>query len=186
MCMSIDLHEAQQLSHRYLPLGVVPTSPLISNEPKAGSPIYTAVQVRARQLWGVNVYTNDSDLVAVLMHCGYLNNAFSIPPGAASEMRAIVQILPPQPSYPSCARNGIRSRAWGATADALSYKVRCQARPKPWAIMQTGTVLCCYYREMLYREARRSLANGTHSRDTYNLRNTADWHATPHVSIYGK
>lgn len=28
-------------------------------------------QVRARQLWGSDVYTEDSDLVAVLMHCGY-------------------------------------------------------------------------------------------------------------------
>ena len=92
--------------------------------------------MRARQLWGVNVYTNDSDLVAVLMHCGYLNNAFSIPPGAASEMRAVVQILPPQPSYPSCARNGIRSRAWGATADALSYRVLRRALPQPCAMMQ--------------------------------------------------
>jgi hypothetical protein len=27
--------------------------------------------VRARQLWGTDVYTEDSDLVAVLMHCGY-------------------------------------------------------------------------------------------------------------------
>jgi hypothetical protein len=27
--------------------------------------------VRARQLWGSDVYTEDSDLVAVLMHCGY-------------------------------------------------------------------------------------------------------------------
>ena len=28
-------------------------------------------QVRARQLWGSDVYTHDSDVVAVLMHCGY-------------------------------------------------------------------------------------------------------------------
>ena len=27
--------------------------------------------MRARQLWGSDVYTEDSDLVAVLMHCGY-------------------------------------------------------------------------------------------------------------------
>lgn len=29
-------------------------------------------QVRSRQLWGSDVYTCDSDLVAVLMHYGYL------------------------------------------------------------------------------------------------------------------
>jgi hypothetical protein len=29
-------------------------------------------QVRARQLWGSDIYTDDSDLVVVLMHAGYL------------------------------------------------------------------------------------------------------------------
>lgn len=27
--------------------------------------------VRSRQLWGCDLYTDDSDVVAVLMHCGY-------------------------------------------------------------------------------------------------------------------
>jgi hypothetical protein len=28
-------------------------------------------QIRGRQLWGTDVYTDDSDIVAVLMHTGY-------------------------------------------------------------------------------------------------------------------
>ncbi len=32
-------------------------------------------QVRARQLWGSDTYTSDSDLVAVLMHCGYIHHS---------------------------------------------------------------------------------------------------------------
>jgi Histone deacetylation protein Rxt3 len=31
----------------------------------------TNQQVRARQLWGSDVYTEDSDLVAALMHSGF-------------------------------------------------------------------------------------------------------------------
>ena len=31
------------------------------------------LQVRSRQLWGNEVYTQDSDLVAVLMHQGFFN-----------------------------------------------------------------------------------------------------------------
>lgn len=31
-------------------------------------------KVRSRQLWGSDVYTSDSDLVAVLMHCGYIHH----------------------------------------------------------------------------------------------------------------
>ena len=43
-------------------------------------------QVRARQLWGNEVYTQDSDLVAVLMHCGFYNHALAQPPPNAAEV----------------------------------------------------------------------------------------------------
>ena len=46
-----------------------------------------ARQVRARQLWGNEVYTQDSDLVAVLMHCGFYNHALAQPPPIAAEVR---------------------------------------------------------------------------------------------------
>lgn len=81
-------------------------------------------QVRARQLWGNEIYTQDSDLVAVLMHCGFYNHALSAPPPNALEVRAVVQPLPPQPFYNSCARNSIRSRGWGAAVGGCSYRVR--------------------------------------------------------------
>ncbi|EIE23592.1 hypothetical protein COCSUDRAFT_66002 [Coccomyxa subellipsoidea C-169] len=80
-------------------------------------------QVRARQLWGNEVYTQDSDLVAVLMHCGFYNHALSAPPASAAHVRAVVQPLPPQPAYHSRARNSIRSRAWGAAVEGCSYRV---------------------------------------------------------------
>ncbi|BDA47506.1 probable transcriptional regulatory protein rxt3 at N-terminal half [Coccomyxa sp. Obi] len=83
-------------------------------------------QVRARQLWGNEIYTQDSDLVAVLMHGGYYNQALSAPPSSVAEVRAIVQPLPPQPAYQSSARNSIRSRAWGTAVEGCSYRVeRC-------------------------------------------------------------
>lgn len=89
--------------------------------------ITCAAQVRARQLWGNEIYTHDSDLVAVLMHCGFYNHALSAPPPSALEVRAVVQPLPPQPYYNSCARNSIRSRAWGAAVGGCSYRVRFPA-----------------------------------------------------------
>ena len=42
---------------------------------------------------------------------------------AAMQVRAVVQPLPPQPAYASCARNSIRSRAWGAAVEGCSYRV---------------------------------------------------------------
>ncbi|GAU28466.1 hypothetical protein TSUD_294690 [Trifolium subterraneum] len=82
-------------------------------------------QVRGGQLWGTDVYTYDSDLVAVLMHTGYCRPTTSPPPTAIQELRTCIRVLPPQDSYISTLRNNVRSRAWGA-AIGCSYRVeRC-------------------------------------------------------------
>ncbi|KAK7283721.1 hypothetical protein RIF29_13456 [Crotalaria pallida] len=82
-------------------------------------------QVRGGQLWGTDVYTYDSDLVAVLMHTGYCRPTASPPPTAIQELRATIRVLPPQDCYISTLRNNVRSRAWGA-AIGCSYRVeRC-------------------------------------------------------------
>ncbi|KAL8473897.1 hypothetical protein ACS0TY_030675 [Phlomoides rotata] len=82
-------------------------------------------QVRGGQLWGTDVYTVDSDLVAVLMHTGYCRPTASPPPAAAQELRATIRVLPPKDCYISTLRNNVRSRSWGA-AIGCSYRVeRC-------------------------------------------------------------
>ncbi|KAF5445804.1 hypothetical protein F2P56_034826 [Juglans regia] len=82
-------------------------------------------QVRGGQLWGTEIYTDDSDLVAVLMHTGYCRPTASPPPPAILELRATIRVLPPQDCYISTLRNNVRSRAWGA-AIGCSYRVeRC-------------------------------------------------------------
>ena len=52
-----------------------------------------ALQVRSRQLWGNIVYTQDSDLVAVLMHNGFYNHALQQPPASMAEARRPTQAL---------------------------------------------------------------------------------------------
>ncbi|XP_051140373.1 uncharacterized protein LOC127257893 [Andrographis paniculata] len=79
-------------------------------------------QVRGGQLWGTDVYTVDSDLVAVLMHTGYCRPTASPPPSSTQELRATIRVLPPQECYISTLRNNVRSRAWGA-AIGCSYRV---------------------------------------------------------------
>ncbi|XP_022717557.1 zinc finger CCCH domain-containing protein 13-like isoform X2 [Durio zibethinus] len=82
-------------------------------------------QVRGGQLWGTDIYTDDSDLVAVLMHTGYCRPTASPPPPAIQELRATICVLPPQDCYTSKLRNNVRSRAWGAGI-GCSYRVeRC-------------------------------------------------------------
>ncbi|XP_044975191.1 cylicin-1 isoform X2 [Hordeum vulgare subsp. vulgare] len=82
-------------------------------------------QVKGAQLWGTDVYTNDSDLVAVLMHTGYCSPTSSPPPSAIQELRATVRVLPPQDSYTSTLRNNVRSRAWGAGIGCSFRIERC-------------------------------------------------------------
>ncbi|CAL0321088.1 unnamed protein product [Lupinus luteus] len=74
-------------------------------------------QVRGGQLWGTDVYTYDSDLVA-----GYCRPTASPPPAAIHELRATIRVLPSQNCYISTLRNNVRSRAWGA-AIGCSYRV---------------------------------------------------------------
>ncbi|XP_076952232.1 uncharacterized protein LOC143625900 [Bidens hawaiensis] len=89
-------------------------------------------QVKGGQLWGTDVYTHDSDLVAVLMHTGYCRPTASPPPPAIQELRATVRVLPPQDCYVSTLRNNVRSRAWGAAIDyGCSFRVeRCHIARK--------------------------------------------------------
>ncbi|XP_021889867.1 zinc finger CCCH domain-containing protein 13, partial [Carica papaya] len=82
-------------------------------------------QVKGAQLWGTDIYTDDSDLVAVLMHTGYCRPTGSPPPPAIQELHSTIRVLPPQDCYPSKLRNNVRSRAWGAGI-GCSYRVeRC-------------------------------------------------------------
>ncbi|KAJ8540222.1 hypothetical protein K7X08_030141 [Anisodus acutangulus] len=87
-------------------------------------------QVRGGQLWGTDIYTNDSDLVAVLMHTGYCRTTASPLLPTITELRATIRVLPPQNCYISTLRNNVRSRAWGA-AVGCSYRIeRCSVVKK--------------------------------------------------------
>ncbi|KAG2300786.1 hypothetical protein Bca52824_037258 [Brassica carinata] len=82
-------------------------------------------RVRGGQLWGTDIYTDDSDLVAVLMHTGYCRPTASPPPPTLQELRATIRVLPSQDYYTSKLRINVRSRSWGAGI-GCSYKVeRC-------------------------------------------------------------
>lgn len=82
-------------------------------------------QVRSRQLWGVDVYTQDSDVVAVLLHTGYFSPTLASAPSSIQEFRAIIKVQPGLPNYPSRSQNGLRSRAWAAETKGCAYSVRC-------------------------------------------------------------
>ena len=90
-------------------------------------------KVRGRQLWGCDVYTSDSDLIAVLMHCGYLHHTIPSPLREVAEVRAVVMPMPAQDSYNSVPRNSIRSRSWHSAVQGCSYSVE-----KAWVVTRSG------------------------------------------------
>lgn len=107
------------------------------------------IRYENREIWGTDVYTDDSDILLVLQHCGVL--PASVPnknrvnyrtrtPGNISnpdlvvgtvpegnlefEIQVDIILLPPLKSYASCTRNDITSREWtGQIHDGLSYAI---------------------------------------------------------------
>eukprot|EP00325_Prymnesiales_sp_UTEX-LB-985_P021858 CAMPEP_0174716618 /NCGR_PEP_ID=MMETSP1094-20130205/24354_1 /TAXON_ID=156173 /ORGANISM="Chrysochromulina brevifilum, Strain UTEX LB 985" /LENGTH=323 /DNA_ID=CAMNT_0015916399 /DNA_START=83 /DNA_END=1054 /DNA_ORIENTATION=+ len=80
-------------------------------------------QVRLRQLWGTDIYTDDSDLVAVLVHTGHVKLKATAP---KTPLLVSLRVCPMQASYATSERNGLRSREWSGKHGGVSYKVeRC-------------------------------------------------------------
>ncbi|KAG8465599.1 hypothetical protein KFE25_002906 [Diacronema lutheri] len=76
--------------------------------------------VRLRQLWGTDVYTDDSDLLAVLVHLGFVG-LHDEPP--CKPLLVTLVVCARQALYPSTTRHGLCSRAFGADHLGVSYKV---------------------------------------------------------------
>jgi len=104
--------------------------------------VSTNRQVRGHQLWGTDVYTSDSDVVAVLMHCGYYVPSLQVPP-SLHEIRARVRRVDDvSDEFRSSSRNGIRSRAWGKSGFAKKKTIggeKLVAAPAPAAAGAAGT-----------------------------------------------
>jgi hypothetical protein len=77
--------------------------------------------VYRRKLWGTDIYTDDSDVVAALYHCGHVNEA------KAAENKgdcvATLLILPALTKYLGSYRNGFRSRSWLVRHDGVSFMI---------------------------------------------------------------
>lgn len=80
-------------------------------------------QVQLRQLWGTDVYTDDSDLVAVLVHTGHVSK---LKTQAKTPLLVSLRVCPGQASYTGSERNGLSSRDWEGKHPGVSIKVeRC-------------------------------------------------------------
>jgi len=79
-------------------------------------------QVQLRQLWGTDVYTDDSDLVAVLVHTGHVK----LKTVGKTPLLVSLRVCPAQATYSGSERNGLSSRDWTGKHGGVSIKVeRC-------------------------------------------------------------
>ena len=104
--------------------------------------VSTNRQVRGHQLWGTDVYTSDSDVVAVLMHCGYYVPSLQVPPSLYEIRARVRRVDDVSDEFRSSSRNGIRSRAWGKSGFAKKKTIggeKLVAAPAPAAAGVAGT-----------------------------------------------
>ena len=82
-----------------------------------------AKAVKLRQLWGTDTYTDDSDLVAVLVHTGHVKLKSAAP---KTSLLVSLRICASQDSYVGTERNAIRSRGWEKEHPGVAFKIeRC-------------------------------------------------------------
>lgn len=86
--------------------------------------------IRMRNLWGSGRYTDDSDLVAVLLHTG-LYNATVHAPKTFQYLSVLVELEKhvngKSDSYPCALVKGFASRSWGSKYEGASMAVRSVA-----------------------------------------------------------
>lgn len=89
--------------------------------------------VERRALWGTDVYTDDSDLLAVLRHMGFSCSA-------NHDLAVKLLLLPSLKQYQGSFRHGISSRNWITKHDGISYMVLGEPKkmPRGWATGNRG------------------------------------------------
>lgn len=88
------------------------------------------IDVARRELWGTDVYTDDSDLVYVLHHVQRL----PLPPGTQGDLLVDLLLLPTLKRYAGCSRGGLYSRSWLSQHDGISYMVlNARVMPRGWS-----------------------------------------------------
>lgn len=92
-------------------------------------------QILERNLWGTTYYTDDSDVVSMLVHSGHMKLTIDPPPGFGIAVTLL--ILPGRDSYPPTRKGSLRSRRWeehDVSVQVEGYTV-FETRPSNWALV---------------------------------------------------
>ena len=87
---------------------------------------------RGPLLYGTDRYLDESDLVAVLMHCGYYSSGIATPPPFLKDvvvtLRVFRQGSAVGPSFVASTRNNVRSSSWGEGQGVCFEVLKCVAQ----------------------------------------------------------
>ncbi|KNE63538.1 hypothetical protein AMAG_08650 [Allomyces macrogynus ATCC 38327] len=106
---------------------------------------YENPRVRKRAVWGTGIYTDDSDLVAMLLHSGALalpdptSNSLK-PSSALTDLDVTLRVYPRLAHYPGSLHHGVHSRDW-RHHDGVSLAIEAVTPvppPPPGALVTTG------------------------------------------------
>ncbi|KAI7824630.1 histone deacetylation protein Rxt3-domain-containing protein [Gamsiella multidivaricata] len=154
---------------------------------------YDNIKVKRREIWGTDIYTDDSDVVAMLIHGGLF-----IPPISAQsteedsirptgqqhnfapdpikhicpgfDLAVTLRILPKLVKYQGSIRNRIKSRTWSTGHDGVSFKIESIRKMCPGEALNRGRSQSKQRMKEYNQERLRVLAN-IHDETTESLQN---------------
>jgi hypothetical protein len=134
--MEVDEGASASFSHRH--------ESLLPGQPAGADPawsLWDLPPLRNRKIWGTDVYTDDSDILAACIHSGWLRLGSTAPLFGAPQaelphrrkrrrramrhrsLRITIVVAPKLVKYEGSLRAGVRSRSWGSSHDGVSYAI---------------------------------------------------------------
>ncbi|KAF9173048.1 hypothetical protein BGX20_004235 [Mortierella sp. AD010] len=184
--------------YRYDPTLLLPSMQGKENsllEVRVASPYltYDNVKVKRRELWGTEIYTDDSDIVAMLIHGGFFIPPTSLNSGEqdsiqptnqqhnfaaepikhicpAYDLAITLRVMPKLLKYQGSIRHRIKSRTWKTGHDGVSLKIEAIRKLCPGEALNRGRSQSKRRMKEYNQERLRVLAN-IHDETTESLQN---------------
>ncbi|KAF9200762.1 hypothetical protein BGZ49_009005 [Haplosporangium sp. Z 27] len=154
---------------------------------------YDNIKVKRREIWGTEIYTDDSDIVAMLIHSGFFIPPISInsteqdsiqPKGQqhnfASEpikhicpgydLAVTLRVVPKLIKYQGSIRHRINSRTWKTGHDGVSLKIEAIRKMFPGEALNRGRSQS-KRRMKEYNQERLRVLSNIHDETTESLQN---------------
>ncbi|KAG0309980.1 hypothetical protein BGZ99_000741 [Dissophora globulifera] len=129
---------------------------------------YDNVKVKKREVWGTDVYTDDSDVVARQQHNFVADPIKHICP--SYDLAVTLRVVPKLIKYQGSIRNRIKSRTWSIGHDGVSLKIESIRKLCPGEALNRGRSQS-KRRMKEYNQERLRVLSNVHDETTESLQN---------------